>query len=134
MTTRPMLSGSGCDGPATGISLLEPTDGDLAGMRYERWKLVLLEAGGNGLRTSGRTRDFLRLPKLFDLRIDPSSWPTTRPSASAMAHRRFSAGYRARPTSRDISAPSRLPAAPGAPAVLSLDPVTVEDGAVPRNQ
>jgi arylsulfatase A-like enzyme len=46
-------------------------DGDLAGLRYDRWKLVFLEQRAEGLAVWENPLIPLRFPKLFDLRADP---------------------------------------------------------------
>jgi len=46
-------------------------DGNLAGLRYERWKLVFLEQRAEGLDVWQDPLLPLRLPKIFDLRADP---------------------------------------------------------------
>ena len=45
--------------------------GELAALRYNRWKLVFLENRGHGMETWQEPFVELRLPKLFDLRADP---------------------------------------------------------------
>jgi arylsulfatase len=46
-------------------------DGNLAALRYDRWKLVFLEQRAMGLDVWQDPLVPLRLPKLFDLRTDP---------------------------------------------------------------
>jgi arylsulfatase len=46
-------------------------DGDLANLRYDRWKIVFLEQRAHGYHVWEEPLIPLRLPKLFDLRIDP---------------------------------------------------------------
>ena len=46
-------------------------DGNLAGLRYERWKLVFLEQRAHGLDVWQDPLVQLRFPKLFDIRADP---------------------------------------------------------------
>jgi arylsulfatase len=46
-------------------------DGNLAGLRYDRWKLVFLEQRARGLDVWQDPLVTLRLPKLFDIRADP---------------------------------------------------------------
>jgi arylsulfatase len=46
-------------------------DGNLAGLRYERWKLVFLEQRAHGLDVWQDPLVPLRFPKLFDIRADP---------------------------------------------------------------
>jgi len=46
-------------------------DGNLAGLRYDRWKIVFLEQRAEGLKVWQDPLIPLRAPKLFDLRGDP---------------------------------------------------------------
>jgi arylsulfatase len=46
-------------------------DGNLAALRYDRWKIVFLEQRAHGLDVWQDPLVVLRLPKLFDLRADP---------------------------------------------------------------
>lgn len=46
-------------------------DGNLAGLRYDRWKIVFLEQRAEGLAVWENPLIPLRFPKLFDLRADP---------------------------------------------------------------
>jgi arylsulfatase len=46
-------------------------DGNLAGLRYDRWKIVFLEQRAHGLDVWEEPMVTLRLPKLFCLRSDP---------------------------------------------------------------
>ena len=46
-------------------------DGNLAGLRYDRWKIVFLEQRAEGLSVWENPLIPLRFPKLFDLRADP---------------------------------------------------------------
>ncbi len=46
-------------------------DGSLAGLRYDRWKLVFMEQREEGLNVWQNPLIPLRFPKLFDLRADP---------------------------------------------------------------
>jgi arylsulfatase len=46
-------------------------DGNLAGLRYDRWKLVFMEQREEGLNVWENPLIPLRFPKLFDLRADP---------------------------------------------------------------
>jgi len=46
-------------------------DGNLAGLRYDRWKLVFMEQRAEGLSVWENPLIPLRFPKLFDLRADP---------------------------------------------------------------
>ena len=46
-------------------------DGSLAGLRYERWKLVFMEQRAEGLDVWQDPLFTLRFPKLIDLRADP---------------------------------------------------------------
>ena len=66
---RPLLSGSGDDPRREFFYWTD--DGDLAGLRYERWKLVFMEQRSEGFDVWQDPMVVLRLPKLFDLRSDP---------------------------------------------------------------
>ncbi len=46
-------------------------DGQLANLRYDRWKMVFMEQRGHGFDVWQEPFVTLRLPKLFDLRGDP---------------------------------------------------------------
>jgi arylsulfatase len=46
-------------------------DGNLAGLRYDRWKIVFLEQRAHGADVWQDPLVALRVPKLFDLRADP---------------------------------------------------------------
>jgi arylsulfatase len=46
-------------------------DGDLAGLRYDRWKAVFMEQRTEGLDVWREPLVALRVPLLFDLREDP---------------------------------------------------------------
>jgi arylsulfatase A-like enzyme len=46
-------------------------DGNLAALRYERWKLLFMEQRAEGLDVWQDPLVTLRLPKIFDLRADP---------------------------------------------------------------
>jgi arylsulfatase len=46
-------------------------DGNLAGLRYNRWKLVFLEQRSEGLDVWQDPLFVLRFPKLFDIKADP---------------------------------------------------------------
>jgi arylsulfatase len=46
-------------------------DGNLAGLRYERWKIVFMEQRAHGLDVWQDPLVTLRFPKLFDIRADP---------------------------------------------------------------
>jgi arylsulfatase A-like enzyme len=45
--------------------------GDLAGLRYDRWKIVFMEQRAEGLKVWENPLTPLRFPKLIDLRADP---------------------------------------------------------------
>jgi arylsulfatase len=45
--------------------------GDLAGVRYDRWKVILLEQAATGLDVWIEPFDELRAPRIVDLRADP---------------------------------------------------------------
>jgi len=46
-------------------------DGDIAGLRYQQWKIVFLEQRAHGYEVWQEPLVPLRLPKLFNLRTDP---------------------------------------------------------------
>jgi arylsulfatase A-like enzyme len=46
-------------------------DGDLAGLRYDHWKMVFMEQRAHGFDVWQEPMVTLRLPKLFNLRTDP---------------------------------------------------------------
>jgi arylsulfatase A-like enzyme len=66
---RDLLSGTG---PSKRKEYFYWTDdGNLAGLRYDRWKLAFLEQRAEGLDVWQDPLIVLRFPKLFDLRSDP---------------------------------------------------------------
>ena len=46
-------------------------DGDLAGLRYDQWKIVFMEQEAHGLGVWQQPLTTLRAPKIFNLRTDP---------------------------------------------------------------
>jgi arylsulfatase A-like enzyme len=46
-------------------------DGDLTGLRYERWKAVFMEQREHGLDVWREPLTAVRIPKIFDLHADP---------------------------------------------------------------
>ena len=46
-------------------------DGDLAGLRYDQWKLVFLEQKAEGLHVWQQPLTPLRAPLIFNIRTDP---------------------------------------------------------------
>ena len=46
-------------------------DGDLAGLRYDQWKIVFMEQQAHGLEVWQQPLIALRAPKIFNLRTDP---------------------------------------------------------------
>ena len=46
-------------------------DGDLAGLRYDQWKIVFMEQQAHGLGVWQQPLVTLRAPKIFNLRTDP---------------------------------------------------------------
>ena len=46
-------------------------DGDLTGLRYNKWKVVFMEQQAHGMNVWRAPLVPLRLPKIFDLRADP---------------------------------------------------------------
>ena len=83
-------------------------DGNLAGLRYDRWKLVFLEQRAEGLDVWQDPLVALRFPKLFDLGPTPSSGrrrtPATTPAGASSTPSRSS---RRRPTWRKHLRPTR---------------------------
>ena len=66
---RPLLEGSG---PSKRKEFFYWTDdGNLAGFRYDRWKMLFMEQRAHGLAVWQEPLVTLRLPKIFDLRADP---------------------------------------------------------------
>src|SRR5215204_4254446 len=66
---RDVLAGTG---PGKRLEFFYWTDdGNLAGLRYDRWKLVFMEQRAEGLNVWENPLITLRFPKLFDLRADP---------------------------------------------------------------
>ena len=70
-------------------------DGNLAGLRYDRWKLVFLEQRAEGLDVWQDPLIPLRFPKLFDLRADPFERAQT--DAGDYARWRVEHAFAARP-------------------------------------
>jgi arylsulfatase len=66
---RPILSGSGPDPRKEFFYWTD--DGDLAGFRYNQWKLVFMEQRAHGFEVWEEPMITLRVPKLFNLRSDP---------------------------------------------------------------
>jgi len=66
---RPVLAGEG-KGPRKEY-FYWTDDGNLAGLRYERWKMVFLEQREEGLAVWENPLIPLRFPKLFDIKADP---------------------------------------------------------------
>ncbi|RDJ02738.1 arylsulfatase [Rhizobium grahamii] len=66
---RALLSGAGPDPRKEFFYWTD--DGDLAGLRYDRWKLVFMEQRAESFDVWQDPLVVLRLPKLFDLRSDP---------------------------------------------------------------
>jgi arylsulfatase len=66
---RPLLSGSGPDPRKEFFYWTD--DGNLAALRYDRWKLVFMEQRAESFDVWQDPLVVLRLPKLFDLRSDP---------------------------------------------------------------
>jgi arylsulfatase len=66
---RELLAGTG---PSKRVEYFYWTDdGNLAGLRYDRWKMVFLEQRAEGLNVWQDPLIPLRFPKLIDLRADP---------------------------------------------------------------
>jgi arylsulfatase A-like enzyme len=66
----PMLTGQNAESERKGFFYFND-DGQLVAMRYERWKLVFLEQREHRLALWAEPFVPLRIPKLFDLRMDP---------------------------------------------------------------
>lgn len=66
----PYFSGEAEEGPRKEF-FYWTDDGDLANLRYGRWKMVFLEQRGHGFEVWQEPFFELRLPKLFDLLGDP---------------------------------------------------------------
>ncbi|GGJ07402.1 arylsulfatase [Neoroseomonas lacus] len=66
----PLLLGQTQEGPRKEFYYFND-DGQMVAMRYERWKVVFLENRGVGFGVWREPFVQLRVPKLFDLRMDP---------------------------------------------------------------
>jgi arylsulfatase A-like enzyme len=66
----PLLTGQTQEGPRKEFYYFND-DGAMVAMRYERWKVVFLENRGVGFGVWREPFVQLRVPKLFDLRMDP---------------------------------------------------------------
>ena len=66
---RDLLAGSGPDKRKEFFYWTD--DGNLAALRYDRWKLLFMEQRAEGLAVWQDPMVTLRLPKIFDLRADP---------------------------------------------------------------
>lgn len=66
----PVLTGQAQEGPRREFYYFND-DGQMVAMRYERWKVVFLEQRGVGFGVWREPFVQLRVPKLFDLRMDP---------------------------------------------------------------
>ena len=66
----PVLTGQSQEGPRKEFYYFND-DGQMVAMRYERWKVVFLEQRGQGFGVWREPFVQLRVPKLFDLRMDP---------------------------------------------------------------
>lgn len=66
----PVLTGQAQQGPRKEFYYFND-DGQMVAMRYERWKVVFLENRGVGFGVWREPFVQLRVPKLFDLRMDP---------------------------------------------------------------
>ena len=66
----PLLIGQVREGPRKEFYYFND-DGQMVAMRYERWKVVFLENRGMGFGVWREPFVQLRVPKLFDLRMDP---------------------------------------------------------------
>ncbi|HYI85077.1 MAG TPA: sulfatase-like hydrolase/transferase, partial [Acetobacteraceae bacterium] len=66
----PMMTGQAREGPRKEFYYFND-DGQMVAMRYERWKVVFLEQRALGFGVWREPFVELRVPKLFDLRMDP---------------------------------------------------------------
>ena len=66
----PLLTGQTQEGPRKEFYYFND-DGQMVAMRYQRWKIVFLENRGVGFGVWREPFVQLRVPKLFDLRMDP---------------------------------------------------------------
>ncbi len=66
----PYLKGEEEKGPRKELFYFSDT-GDLLNLRYENWKVVFAEQRAHGFEVWQEPFTFLRLPKIFNLRMDP---------------------------------------------------------------
>ncbi|HVP34750.1 MAG TPA: arylsulfatase [Steroidobacteraceae bacterium] len=66
---RPLLDGSGADPRKEFFYWTD--DGNLAAVRYDRWKMMFLEQRATGFKTWSEPLVVLRVPLIEDLRADP---------------------------------------------------------------
>ena len=66
----PLLMGQTQEGPRKEFFYFND-DTQMVAMRYERWKVVFMENRGTGFAVWREPFVTLRVPKLFDLRMDP---------------------------------------------------------------
>jgi arylsulfatase A-like enzyme len=66
----PLLTGATQEGPRKQFFYFND-DTQMVGLRYERWKIVFMENRGVGFGVWREPFVTLRVPKLFDLRMDP---------------------------------------------------------------
>jgi arylsulfatase len=66
---RPLLEGSGADPRKEFFYWTD--DGNLAALRYDRWKILFLEQRAEGFKTWSNPLAPLRVPLIEDLRADP---------------------------------------------------------------
>src|SRR5664279_2966870 len=66
----PFLKGETPEGPRKEV-MYWSDDGDLVGMRYDKWKLVFMEQRQHGFNVWEEPMIPLRVPKLIDLHADP---------------------------------------------------------------
>jgi len=77
----PYLKGETADDPRREF-LYWTDDGELACLRYDKWKLVFMEQRAHGLDVWDEPFWTLRAPKLIDLHSDPSNSQRQRPRPS----------------------------------------------------
>jgi arylsulfatase A-like enzyme len=67
---EPFLKGESADSPRREV-MYWSDDGDLVGLRYDKWKLVFMEQRQHGFNVWEEPMIPLRVPKLIDLHADP---------------------------------------------------------------
>ena len=96
-------------------------DGSVAALRYDHWKMVFLEQRGHGFDVWQEPFVALRLPKLFNLRIDPFE----RADHEGMGYQRWriDRAFLIAPAGAYVGAvAAELPRLPAAPEAGQLQP------------